>query len=52
MVVGCYKGKKEGWAGQANNDWYKGIVVMNDVDNGRFEPQFVSMAMLEKEYGK
>jgi len=51
MVVGCYKGKEEGWAGQANSDWWKGVVVMHDVGEGRFEPQFVSMKMLEKEYG-
>jgi hypothetical protein len=25
---------------------------MHDVDNGRFEPQFVSMAMLQREYGQ
>jgi len=25
--------------------------VMHDVDNGRFEPQFVSMKMLQREYG-
>jgi len=51
MVVGCYKGKEESWAGQANSDWWKGVVVMHDVSNGRFEPQFISMKMLEREYG-
>lgn len=51
MVVGCYKGKEEGWAGQANKDWWTGVVVMRDVENGRFEPQFVSLKMLEQMYG-
>lgn len=51
MVVGCFKGKEESWAGQANLDWWKGIVVMHDVGEGRFEPQFVSMKMLKEEYG-
>jgi len=51
MVVGCYKGHEETWAGQANNDWWNGVVLMRDVDEGRFEPQFISLGMLEREYG-
>lgn len=51
MVVGCYKGHEEGWAGQANNEWWNGVVLMRDTDNGRFEPQFFSLDMLRKEYG-
>ena len=51
MVVGCYKGREEGWAGQSNNEWWKGCVLMRDTENGRFEPQFYSMSMLERNYG-
>lgn len=51
MVVGCYKGHEESWAGQANKEWWHGVVLMKDVDNGRFEPQFYSLDMLRKEYG-
>jgi hypothetical protein len=51
MVVGCYKGAEESWAGQSNNDWWKGVVVMRDVENGYFDPEFVSMKRLEKQYG-
>ena len=51
MVVGCYKGHEETWAGQANLSWWNGVVMMKGVDNGRFEPTFVSMDILEKEYG-
>lgn len=50
MVVGCYKGHEETWAGQANKDWWKGVVLMKDVDNGRFEPEFISMEALKREY--
>ena len=50
MVVGCYKGHEEGWAGQANLDWWHGVVLMKDVDNGMFEPEFYSMKELEREY--
>lgn len=52
MVVGCYKGKDEAWAGQANREWFRGAVIMREIDNGYFEPEFVSMNRLEKVYGK
>jgi hypothetical protein len=51
LVVGCYKGKEESWAGQSNLGWWKGVVIKRQVENGMYEPQFVSMAALEKEYG-
>lgn len=51
MVVGCFKGKDEGWAGQANREWWRGVVIMREVDQGAFNPQFVSMDALKKEYG-
>lgn len=51
LVVGCYKGKDEGWAGQSNSEWWRGVVVLRNLENGYFDPQFVSMSALEKEYG-
>lgn len=52
MVVGCMKGGPEGWAGQSNSDWWKGVVVLNEVDgSGMFEPQFISLKKLEEVYG-
>ena len=51
LVVGCYKGKAEAWAGQSNFDWWSGVVVKRGIDNGVYEPQFVSMKALEKAYG-
>ena len=50
MVVGCYKGKPESWAGQANRDWWQGVVRMKDTENGMFEPEFISMEALKREY--
>ena len=50
-VVGCYKGADEGWAGQSNGEWWSGVVVKRQLDgSGMYEPQFVSMRTLEKEY--
>lgn len=50
LVAGCYKGGEEAWAGQANNDWWKGVVIKREVRNGYYEPEFVSLKTLEKEY--
>ena len=51
LVAGCYKGSQEAWAGQANNGWWKGVVVLHNFEDGMFEPEFVSMKRLEEEYG-
>lgn len=50
MVVGCYKGKEESWAGQSNNSWWHGVVIMRNIENGVFDPEFVSMDRLKKAY--
>jgi len=51
LVAGCYKGKEEGWAGQSNHDWWKGVVVLRSVENSYFEPQFVSLRTIRRTYG-
>ena len=51
LVVGNFKGGKESWAGQAQNGWWAGVVIKRNIDGGMYEPQFVSLAALEKEYG-
>lgn len=51
LVAGCFKGKEETWAGQANSEWWKGVVIKREISNGNYEPQFVSMKELERAYG-
>ena len=51
LVAGCYKGAEESWAGQANREWWSGVVVKREVSNGMYEPQFVSQATLKDMYG-
>lgn len=51
VVAGCFKGGSEAWAGQANNDWWKGVVVLRNVEDGQFEPQFINLTTLGREYG-
>lgn len=51
LVVGCFKGKEEAWAGQANQEWRKGIAVKRYVENGNYDLQWISMDALRREYG-
>lgn len=51
LVAGCYKGAEEGWAGQANGEWRKGVAVKRNLENGDYDLEWVSMDRLEKEYG-
>lgn len=50
LVAGCFKGKDESWAGQANNSWWKGVIIKRNIENGWYDPQFISMEALQKEY--
>jgi hypothetical protein len=51
LVAGCFKGKEEAWAGQANAEWSKGVVIKRQVNNGDYDLSWVSMKALEAEYG-
>lgn len=37
LVVGSYFGHREGYAGRNNWEWWRGIVVLRDVIDGRFD---------------
>lgn len=50
-VIGCYKGGATSWAGQANSEWWKGVMLMHNLKDGWYDPQFISQEQLRKEYG-
>lgn len=50
LVAGCYQDYDADWAGEANKLWWRGVVIKRNVDNGNYDPQFVSLASLKKEY--
>lgn len=52
LVAGCFKGSDEDWAGQANNDWWKGVVIKREIENGMYDAEFVSLKRLKEVYGK
>lgn len=51
-VIGCYKGAEEGWAGQSNKEWFKGVLIKRNICDGLYEPQFISLETLRRTYGK
>jgi len=51
LVAGCFKGGPEAWAGQANGQWWSGVIVKRNIENGMYDPEFISMERLRREYG-
>jgi len=52
VVAGCFKGAEESWAGQSNSSWWKGLVVLHNIEDGYFEPQFIDLSTLRSNYNK
>ena len=51
LVAGCYQDYDADWAGEANKLWWRGVIIKRGVDNGNYDPQFISIQQLRKEYG-
>lgn len=54
LVVGCYLDpeQREDYAGPANSLWWKGVVMLHNVNSGQYDPEFVSIDYLRKRYEK
>jgi hypothetical protein len=50
MVAGCYQDYDSDWAGEANSLWWRGVIVKNNVENGSYDPTFISLEAIRKEY--
>jgi hypothetical protein len=51
MVVGCYFEHKEEYAGQGNNSWWRGLVVLENVHGGTFDETPVRMETVHARFG-
>lgn len=51
LVAGCYFDYNADWAGECNNMYWRGVVIKNDVENGTYNPEFISLNKLQKTYG-
>lgn len=52
LVVGVYQDYWADYAGNVNDIWWKGVIVLRDVENGQYDPQWISLAALKREYSK
>ena len=50
LVAGCFQDYDAGWAGNCNTLWWRGLCILHNVENGRFDLETVSIGRLEKEY--
>jgi hypothetical protein len=51
VVVGVYQDYDAPWAGaQVNKLWWPGLVILHNVENGTFDPQWVSLKWLRETY--
>lgn len=51
LSSGCYTSDTHDYAGMANNMWWRGLVVLHDVHDGVYDPEFISLDRLERMYG-
>lgn len=51
LSAGCFFSHNEDYAGQSNDDWWRGIVIKNDVAGGEYNPEFVGIEEIERRYG-
>lgn len=49
-VVGCYQDYDSDWAGESNRLWWRGVLIKRNVENGQYDPQWISIDALRKEY--
>lgn len=50
LVAGNFKGKEDTWSGQANNEWWSGVCIKRNINNGDYDLEFMSMERLERDY--
>ena len=51
LVAGVYQDYDSGWAGHVNDLWTAGVWIKRGVDNGVYDPEFVSMRRMKEIYG-
>lgn len=50
VVAGCFVDYDVPWAGEIQKLWWRGAVVLHNVDDGMFDPEFISLERLQNEY--
>ncbi len=50
LVCGVYQDYDSPWAGERNKIWWKGVVLLKNIENGQFDLETISLDRLRKEY--
>ena len=48
---GCFIDYPSDWAGEASKLWWSGVVIKRNVEDGTYDPEFISLERLKKIYG-
>lgn len=51
LVAGCFQEHSPAYAGESVHNWWRGVVIKRNVEDGCYDPEFVSIDRLRKEYG-
>ncbi len=51
LIGGVFQDYHSEWAGVANDLWWPGVIIKRNVEGGTYDPQFIGMEALKKEYG-
>lgn len=51
LLGGCFQDYDSDYAGEANRLWWRGCVHKRGVTKGNYDPSFISLERLKKEYG-
>jgi hypothetical protein len=51
LVAGVYQDYIADFAGEANMMWWRGVVFKRDVHQGMYDPQWIGLDAIKKEYG-
>ena len=50
LVAGVFQDYDSDWAGETNKLWWRGVVIKRGVEAGAYDPEFVSLERLKREY--
>jgi hypothetical protein len=50
-LAGVFQDYDSDWAGEVNRLWWRGVVFKRNVEDGQYDPQFISLDSMKKEYG-
>lgn len=51
LFCGVYQDYDADWAGDANRLWWRGVTMLHNVEDGCFDPEFISINRLKAAYG-